>query len=136
MNAATPLRPHLRLVPAPAPTPAPAPDPDRALAERLHRRERSALADVYRFHHAAIRAAAAPIAGASSAADVTQEVFLIVAQRPTSMPLDGLADYLVRLARSVARERAGLRAHDLCLDDLDAMARRGIPRSRRKPGAD
>ena len=51
MNAANPLppHPHLRVVapmrtPAPALTPTPAPvDPDRALAERLHRRERAAL---------------------------------------------------------------------------------------------
>ena len=158
MNAPLPTRPHphLRLVststststatatststststPTSTATSTATLDPDRALAERLHRRERAALSDVYRLHITAVRDAARPIVGKSSADDVAQEVFLIVSQRPTYVPLDGLADYLVRLARSVARERAGIRAHDLRVDDLDALARRGIPRSKRKRGAE
>jgi DNA-directed RNA polymerase specialized sigma24 family protein len=127
-NDTTASTPHVRVVPER--------DPDRELAERLHRRERAALDLAYRQLARVVREAAAPIVGAARADDVVQEVFFIVMQRPQYVPLDGLEQYFVRLARSVARERSTARRRDVCLDDLDAIARRRIPRPKRKKGAE
>ncbi len=121
------VHPHLTL----------APDPDRALAEQLHARSsRKALTALHTRSAAKIRDAATPIAGRANADDVVQDVILVIMQRPQNVPLDALGDYVVRLARSLARERASGRAHDVPLDDVDRMARRGIPRSARKRGAE